>query len=368
MNRPGPGMRMVKMDFQYQPLIPEPPARPQELYSRACSGDTVTVDTWRKQWIEHYRLTKERFQDLGAMSIGKLFGVERHRPCIIIGAGPSLKYSIEALLDNQRMAKPIPTVSCLHNLGYLKNQGVKVDYYVSLDAGEIVLDDVTEGQPTGKDYWEMTSDDVLIANVTSHPKLFEKWKGKIHLFNCMVPDQEFRETTESIEPFRHYISSGGNVGGACMYFAKAILGCNPIVLVGIDFCFDYANEFHSYPTKYDNWEGKGLGSYITHPDVFGNSRKTYPSYFNFKCWIDYISTQVPGSWIYCGEGIVGAYKEGNIAQFQYMTLQQFVTQYRVPEYVLYQYRNQDGSIKSSMDLDMKELWKDSKYPENVCLF
>ena len=367
MNRPGPGMRTMKMDLQYQPMIPAPPATPQQLYSNATSGDTVTVDTWRKTWIDNYRANKERFKELAPISIGKLFGAERHRAGIVIGAGPSLKHAIGALKENQKLSKPVPTVSCLHNLGYFKNEGIKIDYYVSLDAGDIVLDDVTEGQPS-KDYWADTKDDVLIANVTTNPKLFDKWQGKIYLFNCLVPDQQFREETDKMEPLRHYISSGGNVGGACMYFAKAVLGCNPIVFVGIDFCFDYANEFHSYPTKYDNWNGAGLGHYITHVDVFGNARKTYPSYFNFKCWMDYISMQVPGSWISCSEGILGAYKEGNIAQFQYMTLMQFIDQYKLSEYVMYVFKNEDGTIKEEKWLDLKEMWANPQYKENVVLF
>jgi hypothetical protein len=366
MNRPGPGMRTVKMDFQYQPLIPEPPAKPQQLYSNATSGDTVTIETWRQTWIDNYKANKERFGELATLSMGKLYGAERHRPAIILGAGPSLKYSLDALRENQTLAKPIPTVSCLHNLAYLKNEGIKVDYYVSLDAGEVVLDDAIEGQEK-KDYWSQTAGDVLVANVTSNPKLFDHWKGKVHLYNCLVPDDKYREETDKVEVFRHYLSSGGNVGGACMYFAKAVLGCNPIVFTGIDFCFDYANEFHSYPTKYDNWEGKGLGHYITHPDVFGNMRKTYPSYFNFKCWIDYISMQVPGSWVYCGEGIVGAYREGNIAQFQYMTLQQFITQYKMSELVIYQTKNGDGTMHEKL-LNMGDVWADPKYDQNVVLF
>lgn len=367
MNRPGPGMREMKMDLQYQPLIPAPPVPAAKLYGNATSGDAVTVDSWRKIWVDNYKANKERFVELSSHSMGALWGRERHRPGIIIGSGPSLKHSLEALKLNQSLDKPIPTVSCLHNLGYLKKNGIKADYYLSLDAGDVVINDVSEGQGD-TDYWALTKDDVLIANVTSNPKLFELWQGKIYLFNCLVPDDSFRKVTEEIEPFRHYISSGGNAGGACMYFAKVVLGCNPIVFVGIDFCFDYANEFHSYATQYDNWQGGGLGNYITHTDVFGNMRKTYPSYFNFKCWMDYIAMQVPGTWINCSEGLLGAYREGNIAQFQYMTLKQFVDQYKLCETVYYVYRNADGSPKEETQLNLKEVWSDSKYKENVVLF
>lgn len=368
MQRPGPGMREMKMDLQYQNVIPAPPMPTEHLYKAATSGDGVTVESWRKIWIDQYRLAKERFGDLGAMSIGLLAGSERHRPCIAIGSGPSLKHSISALQENQALAKPIPTVSCLHNYAFLRNNGIKVDYWLSLDSGEVVIDDATETGKEGVDYWATTENETLVCNITSHPKLFDKWKGKVRLFNCLVPDKQYREETDKIEVFKHYISSGGNAGGACAYFGKVVLGCNPIVFVGMDFCFDYANEFHSYQSKYDNWNGGGLGNYQIATDVFGNSRKTYPSYYNFKCYLDYVACSIPGTWISCSEGLLGAYKEGNIAQYEYMPLKAFILQHKMTEHIGYEFKDATGKATSLENINLNEMWKDSKYSKDIVLY
>jgi hypothetical protein len=159
-------LKTIEIDLIYQPLIDGPPQSQDQLYSQACSGDEVTVNTWREIWLRNYKAAKERFGSFGDKSIGQLHGINLNKPAIVLGSGPSLKENIDALKDNAQMKNPVLTVSCLHNFGYLEDEGIHADYYLSLDSGPIVVSDVSEGRKEkAEHYWEKTKGKKLLAYV-----------------------------------------------------------------------------------------------------------------------------------------------------------------------------------------------------------
>lgn len=351
-------LKTINIDLLYQQLIDHPPLTTDQLHANACSGDANTVDHWRETWIANMKANKEACGSFAENTVGKLYNHNKHRSAIVIGSGPSLAESLDGLRQNQKLKDPLLTISCLHNFGYFVDEGIKVDYYVSLDAGPIVLSDVSEGRKK-KDYWKDTKDCTLIAYTCTDPKLLKKWQGKIYYFNTIIPDEPIRGALESIEKFTHYVSTGGNALGACMYIAKAIMGSLAIMYVGADFCFSYDNKFHSYSTGYDN-----LGSYVIHPDVFGVPRKTWVSYLNFKYWFDKIAMTVPGDWINCSYGLLGAYLGGNIRYFKYMSLETALVPYEMTETV--QIEDKDG--KNRQGLDLAEFFSDTQYSKDIAFF
>lgn len=306
---------------------------PQALYSQACSSDGVTIDTWRKIWTDNIRANKARFGSFAEKSIGKLHASLKHQPAIIAGSGPSLKVNSSQLKDRGG----IPLISCLHNFHHFEDQGIHVDYYVTLDAGSVVLEEVSEGgKEASEEYWARTEDKTLIAFIGTDPRLFDKWRGEVYFFNAPVPDKAYQAEVDAIEPFHAYISNGGNVLGACLYFAKGWLGCNPIAFVGADFAFGYDKKFHAWDSKYD----KNLGYVLKAVDVYGNKVLTWQSYANFKAWFDYIAVKVPGIYINCTEGgTFGSYAEGNIMAVRQMELSQFLGMYRMHEHLKGQAEN-----------------------------
>lgn len=353
-------IRNINIDLVYQPLISGPPPQEGDLYAKACSGDSSTINHWRETWLKNYKATHERFGEFGEHSVGQLFGKNKHKPAIVIGSGPSLKYSLEGLKENMESKTPLVTVSALHNFGYFEDNGLNADYYVSLDAGPIVIKDVFEGREKDPEhYWNQTKDKTLIAYVASDPALFDKWQGKVLLFNSLIPNKELREETVKIQPFSHYLSTGGNCLGACMYTAKAIMGSSKIIYVGADFCFDYDNTFHAYKTSYDD-----LGGYVLAVDVFGNMRKTWQSYKNFKFWFDHIACNVPGEWVTCSEGLLGAYRDGNIRQFQYCDLKTALIPYKSAD-TLYL---EDRAENTKVPFDLEEFWGNSKNDKHLTFF
>lgn len=317
--------RKAEILLELQNYIEHPPVPAEQLYGTACSSDKITIDAWREIWIKNIRANKAKFGSFAEHGIGKLFGQYKHRPVIVAGSGPSLKHNGASLKDRGG----IPLISCLHNFHFFEDAGVDVDFYVTLDAGEIVVDEVSEGgKLTPDEYWERTKGKKLLAFIGTSPRLFEKWQGEVYLFNAPVPDDKFRADLDSIEKFYTYISNGGNVLGACVYAAKGIFGGNPIAFVGADFCFSYDKKFHGWESKYD----KNLGHVIRTIDIYGNKVFSWQSYTNFKCWFDFIAMRVPGIWINCTEGgTFGAYADGNIMAVKQMELAQFFEMYQMSE-------------------------------------
>jgi hypothetical protein len=333
-------LKQVWMDLQYQPYIPSPPRPAHELYNTACSNDGITIHSWRDKWLSNIRKNKEICGDFGKNSIGELFGKFKYQPAICVGSGPSLKGNVKELKNKG----DIVVVSCLHNFHFMEDNGIDVNYYVSLDAGEVTLEEISEGGTrTHEEYLELTKDKTLLCFIGTHPKLIEAWQGKILYFNAPIPDQGLVDEIEDIEVFNTYVSNGGNVLGACVYIAKAILGCNPITFMGADFSFSaYGNEkedcnrFHGWSSKYD----KNMGHCLSLPDIYGNLCRTWQSYFNFKSWFEWLAVQIPGIYINCSEGgALGAFREGNMMQIVQMELKTFLRQYTMHEEIRDQCEN-----------------------------
>jgi len=314
-------IKNVEMFFEFLPYISKAPKKKEEMYKQACSNDKVTINSWRDIWLKNIRANKAKYGDFNSRSIGKFYKKFDKQPCIVVGSGPSLKGNVDKLKDT----KGIPIVSCLHNFHFLEDNDVPVDFYVTLDAGAITLEEISEGgKKTHEEYLEKTKGKTLLAFIGSPPELLEQWRGDIYFFSCPLPDKDLIKEIQEIEVFNMFVSTGGNVLGACTYIAKGILGCNPIVFVGADFCFSYSRKFHAWDSKYD----ATLGNCLRAIDVFGNSVLTWQSYYNFKVWFDWLAETVPGIYINASEGgLFGAYQEGNIISVMQKSLGDVIRMY-----------------------------------------
>lgn len=314
-----------KVLLEYQNPINEIPIPTKQLYANAISNDNITIDSWRPTWISNMKANKLKFGNFRDHSAGKLYKIFEHKPCILAGSGPSLAENVHQLKDRGN----IPLISCLHNFHIMEDNDAHPEFYVSLDAGEVVLEEISEGGKLSPDeYWAKTKDRKLIAYIGSHPQLFEKWQGEVYLFNAPIPNQELMKQITEIERFGCWVSNGGNVLGASLYLARGFFGCCPIAFVGADFSFSYEHKFHAWDSKYD----KNLGYVVKAIDVYGNKRLSWQSYMNFKGWFEQLSVDSPQIFINCSEGgCLGAYPEGNITSIQQMRLARFLFMYRMHE-------------------------------------
>lgn len=313
-------MRKAEIYLEYQPLIHEPPVTPGALYQNACENDERTVDHWQHIWLANITANKSIFGSFGENSIGQEFNKFRYQPAIIAGSGPSLKVNAAELKNRGQ----IPLISCLHNFHYFEDLELAPEYYVTLDAGPVTIEEVTEGgsKPT-LEYWEKTKDRTLIAFIATDPELLKKWKGKILFYNAPLPRPDLVTKIDAVEKFNCFLSNGGNVLGGCLYFSKAILGTSQTIFTGADFSFGYDRKFHSWDSKYD----KVMGRTIRVTDIYGNKVHTWASYYGFKQYFDSVPLRVPGIYYNCTEGgCLGAYPEGNLAAFKYMDLKDCLKQ------------------------------------------
>lgn len=313
-------MKTALVQLEYQNYLDAAPRSPQELHGAACENDNATINAWRNIWEKNVLENHNKYGSFAEIGLGTIYGRDHMKPVIVVGSGPSLKGNAKDLKDNRGAT----VVSCLHNFHFLEDLGVPADFYVSLDAGEVVVEEVYEGGSKSPDeYWALSKERTLLCYIGTSPRLLEKWQGKVLFFNAPVPDHAYTEFVDGVELFNTYVSSGGNVLGACLYIAKAYLGASIVGFLGADFCFSYDNKFHGWDSKYD----KDMGHVLKVVDVYGIPVKTWRSYHNFKGWFEYVSLNVPGLYYNCSEGgTFGAYKEGNLRSVIQMSLKDFLRQ------------------------------------------
>ena len=325
--------RLVDMELEYLNIIDTPPQSPTQLHAQAASNDNPTVEAWRDTWIKNQKVNHASHGPFSENGIGKIFGEFHLKPCILAGSGPSLKNNVEDL----KKKGDIPLISCLHNFHFMVDNEIDVNYFVTLDAGEVTIPEISEGgKLSHEEYLEKTKDYTLLAFVSTSPNLIKAWKGKILWFNCPIPDQKCKEEFDKVEKFHHLVANGGNVLGAAVYIAKAYLGANPVAYIGADFAFGYDKKFHGWNSKYD----AKLGNVMRTVDCYGNKVYTWQSYANFKAWHDQITMRVPGEWINCSEGGTwGVYPQGLIKSIRHKPLKEFIDGFKLYETMKFQAEN-----------------------------
>jgi hypothetical protein len=311
--------KTANIQLELQQYIQHPPQPLTSMYSQACASDGTTIESWKSKWLANIAQNSKDFGPFAASGIGSLFQEWIGGTCIIAGSGPSLALNIGKLKDRPKHMK---LISCLHNFHAMEDNCAGVDYYVTLDAGPITIHEVSEGgSKTPDEYWELTANRTLLAFIGTDPELIRKWKGTVYFYNAPIPDDALMKEITDIDPFHQYVSNGGNVLGASMYIAKGWLGAVTLVFIGADFSFSNREKvkFHYWNSQYD----ATIGHTIRVVDLYGNSVKTWQSYYNFKVWFDYVSQVCPGIYINATEGgIFGAYREGNIMSVLQMELDQ----------------------------------------------
>lgn len=318
-------VKKAEIILEYQNIINEPPVPPKALFQQACAVDESTIDHWQHIWVANATANKQLFGSFADKSVSSEFKKYQYQPCIVAGSGPSLKNNIAELKNRGN----IPLVSCLHNFHYMEDHDVKPEYYVTLDAGPVTIEEVSEGgSKTPDEYWDLTKDRTLIAATMTHPDLLKKWQGRILFYTCPIPRDSVQDKLNEVEPFKVVMSTGGNVLGACLYFSKAVLGCHQTIFVGADFSFGYDHKFHSWSSKYD----ADMGTCLKATDIYGVRVNTWGTYWGFKSYFDSVALSTPGVYYNCSEGgLLGAYPTGNLSAFRYMDLKDCLFQFNMQD-------------------------------------
>ena len=324
---------LIEMKLQYQQYC-DPIQAPQELYAQACSNDGITITSWKDQWMAQAKENEQEFES-SKHTVMSESGKYKNQPGIIAGSGPSLRKNFADLKDR----RGISLTSCAHNFAFFTDKDVHPEYYVQLDAGHIIIPELSQGGKKPKDYyWDATKDYTLIASVVTNPQFVRKWKGKVLWYNTVVPDGDLYKQMFDLNPTDIYFQSGGNALGACFYMSRAVLGCTPTVLIGADFSFGYNQKFHPFDSPYDS----KFSGVVPCTDVYGNRVATWPSYQNFAKWFEFQSMGGNGGnptfMINCTEGgILGATPHGNINTIKQMSLKALLFSYNMTMVVVHNF-------------------------------
>ncbi len=181
------------------------------------------IGRWAKNSAVNYPIVSE------AWGIRFLRNSAKGIPAVVVGIGPSLDESIEALKYAHERCIIIATDAAVRPL---LRHGIRPDLVVNYDARD-----------EQKTMWETidTSDLILVANSVTSPHTIEAWKGKHFFFNMMQLDDEFATNIlPAMYPHLGDLPNMGTVGNGAIYLANE-MGCGPIFAVGMDLCYREEN-------------------------------------------------------------------------------------------------------------------------------
>jgi 6-hydroxymethylpterin diphosphokinase MptE-like protein len=158
-------------------------------------------------------------------------------PCFVVGVGPSLDESIAELKAAQGRSIIIATDAALRAL--LAN-GITPDLVVSYDCKE-----------DQKRLWEtVAAAPPCMFNSCTHPESIASWPGPVLFFNQYHTQDDLCKTIlPSVYPNLGQIPSAGTVGNMATLVAH-LMGCTPICLVGMDFCYQPASVNNMVAWRY----------------------------------------------------------------------------------------------------------------------
>ena len=175
---------------------------------------------YAKNSHENFARIKAEFQkaDYGIDTLPR-FG--RDVPALVIGSGPSLDAALPFLGAFQGIIFASPS-----QLNILERAEIVPNYVVVVDA----TDDIS---------WEQIGPDrdthgmTLLTSPYVSPKTLEAWKGNRRYFQLIADDPHFHDAYPWIKVGFPVM---GSVNNAEVLIANW-MGCSPIVLCGVDYCF-----------------------------------------------------------------------------------------------------------------------------------
>lgn len=271
--------------------------------------------------------------------VKRLFNKFKDIPALVVGAGPSLDKNV-ALLKNIKNKAVIISVD--RALGLLLPLGITPHLVPSLDYSEINYDEkYAPLQMDGKLF--------MVFTQTLYHKITKTFWG---------PKFSMNQTGNLSSVLSYYwgdkgsVSSGMNVGHLAFCMART-MGCNPIILVGMDLAFT-GDKIHA-----EDIETKlniPVSEKFTSEGIFGEMIKSDPSFNSFIIDINKEIKNTDALCIDASEG--GAKKEGT----RIMHLRDAIDEYCQHDHPEIQTILKEESSKSD-PVKYDELMKDLKIAE-----
>ncbi|NFG60645.1 6-hydroxymethylpterin diphosphokinase MptE-like protein [Clostridium sp. CMCC3677] len=215
-----------------------------------------------RPWLQSYIINLKYLKE--TCPITKLHSKFENIPAIIVGAGPSLNYNLEHLkkVCNKAIIAPVGT-----GVKVLDNNNIKGHLLGAIDTW-ISEEKLFKNLKLNKDSALMYS--TMVCHTV--PDLFNRNK---FLMNTTVMDHFI---SDKLLWEKYNLFSGPSVANSIVY-NLARLGCNPIILLGQDYCFsngkNYADSADDFKDMSSEFEKDG---YIKTKNAKGEDVYTDPAF------------------------------------------------------------------------------------------
>lgn len=262
---------------------------------------SVFAEEYLKYGIVFYRNFYLNLLELPDSYLGNgLFGQFENVPAIICGAGPSLDKQIGALHNLKDKALIFAGSSAL---GALVPKGLIPHFGAAVDPNQGQHPRIELTAPYKVPFFYRSRLFNLALKSITGPKLYLTGAGG-------YDTAEWFENELGIEGAS--IEEGHNIVTFCLEIAKA-LGCNPIILVGLDLAYTNKVTFsagiiESLKLMPQDWlPGKDFASLpVTRKDIYGQPTETLWKWINESKWIsDYAEKNTELTIINATEGGIG---------------------------------------------------------------
>jgi hypothetical protein len=165
--------------------------------------------------------------------IKALENIFKGKPAIVVGAGPSLNRSLDVLRE---LADRFVIISTGTALRPLRNAGIKPALVVAVDGSHKTLPQ-----------FEVPCDDLYLAcSALVYPGILPRFKG---LFSGALISNPIGQWLNHFGTPKGTLVAAGTVTVTAIDLA-AMMGCDPVISVGFDLCFEDDGKTHADHTMY----------------------------------------------------------------------------------------------------------------------
>jgi len=193
-------------------------------------------------------LTMNLYQYAAGENVNELHNAATNYPAVCVGAGPSLTRNL-ALLTDPESRKRLVVITAQTMLKPLLARGIRPDFVTALDYHKI----------STRFYEGLTElpDVTLVAQPLVNHAVIDRYPGPIRVTQSSFLDQLLGDEAKPIVPMRY----GATVSHLSFYLAQH-LGCDPIIIIGMDLGFSNGLYYFPGTAIHDVWAPE-LGPFNT---------------------------------------------------------------------------------------------------------
>ena len=195
--------------------------------------------------------------------VSKLQNSFKNMPAVILAGGPSLDEAVDWVKENQGN---IVVIAVSRISRRLQEVGIIPDFVISVDPNP-------NSYRVSKEVLLFDSNVTLIHGNYANTRLISQWRGRQFYFEDRFP-WDCKLNVDNVSD-----SFGSTVSNTALNFAH-VLGCGPVFLAGLDFCFSKGGYTHAQGS-YEHESGPRPGELGLQLETYdGAVAYTIPGYLN----------------------------------------------------------------------------------------